>query len=219
MPPPSGSTQTMATRSYDSEFRRRQQADRKVRIAAATAALHSKKGANNTTYAEIAAEAGVSLPTVYAHFPTQRELLEGCTGHVAAKAPPLPVDKILAAPTLSAAAGGLADALSEQHLHFEPWLSWREDRVIPFLAEMSAATREQLAGLIARVLKHHLGPGDLREAVAGWESVLAFDFWHRLRRGHHLSRPAVRRVIVQSLLAIARPQNALHFKENARRKP
>jgi AcrR family transcriptional regulator len=208
----------MATRTYDSGFRRRQQAERKARIAAATAALHAKKGASNTSYAEIAAEAGVSLPTVYAHFPTQRELLEGCTGHVAARAPELRMDRILSAPDLSAAAGLLADAVTERHLHFEPWLRWREDRVIPFLAETSAASREELSAVIARVLKRHLGPGEHREAVAGWEAVLSFDFWYRLTRGHRLSRPAVRRVIMQSLDAIARPQDASPTQASARRK-
>ena len=208
----------MATRRYDSESRRRQQAERKSRIAAATAVLHAKKGANGTSYAEIAAEAQVSLPTVYAHFPTQRELLEGCTGHVAASAPVMPIDKVLSASDLSAAAELLADALAERHLHFEPWLAWREDRVIPFLAEMSAASRDELAALIASVMKVHLGPGDHREVVAGWESVLSFDFWYRLTRGHRLSRPAVRRVIVQSLNAIARPQDASQSKASSRRK-
>jgi AcrR family transcriptional regulator len=208
----------MATRTYDSESRRRQQAERKARIAAATAALHARKGASGTSYAEIAAEAGVSLPTVYAHFPTQRELLEGCTGHVAASAPKLPADRILSAPDLSAAAGLLADAVAERHLHFEPWLAWREDRVIPFLAEMSAASREELAALIARVLKQHLKAGEHRETVAGWESVLSFDFWYRLTRGHRLSRPAVRRVIVQCLDAIARPRDASPTEASARRK-
>ena len=208
----------MATRRYDFESRRRQQAERKARIAAATATLHARKGANNTSYAEIAAEAGVSLPTVYAHFPTQRELLEGCTGHVAGSAPPIPVDKVLGAPSLPAAAEILADALLERHLHFEPWLAWREDRVIPFLAEMSALSREELSALVARVLKQHLGPGDHRETVAGWESVLSFDFWYRLTRGHRLSRPAVRRVIVQSLSAIAHPQDASQTKASSRRK-
>src|SRR6185295_5084138 len=102
----------------------------------------------------------------------------------------------------------LADALADLHLHFEPWLAWREDRVIPFLAEMSAARRDELAGLIARVLKQHLGPGDHREKVAGWESVLSFDFWYRLMRGHRLSRAAVRRLTMRSLEAIAHPQHA-----------
>ena len=208
----------MATRSYDSQSRRRQQEERKARIAAATATVHAKKGANGTSYADIAAEAGVSLPTVYAYFPTQRELLEGCTSHVAASAPELPVDDILSARDLSAAAGLLADAVAERHLHFEPWLAWREDRVIPFLAEMSAASRDELAALIARVLKRHLKPGEHREAVAGWETVLSFDFWYRLTRGHRLSRTAVRRVIMQSLDAIARAHDASPTKASARRK-
>jgi len=208
----------MATRSYHSEYRRRQQAERRAHIAAAAAALHARKGANGTSYADIAAEARVSLPTVYAHFPTQRELLEGCTSHVAASAPVVPADKILAAPDLSAAAGLLVEAVMERHLHFEPWLAWREDRVIPFLAEMSAAWREELGALIARVLKQHLSPLEHRETVAGWESVLSFDFWYRLTRGHQLSRPAVRRVIMRSLDAIARPQEACPTKASARRK-
>jgi len=57
------------------------------------------------------------------------------------------------------------------------------------------------------------------ETVAGWESVLAFDFWYRLLRSHRLSRPAVRRVIVQSLIAIARAQDSSHPKASSRRKP
>ena len=208
----------MPARSYDSESRRRQQAERKGRIAAAAAALHAKKGANGTSYADIAAEARVSLPTVYAHFPTQRELLQGCTSHVAASAPAVAADRILSAPDLAAAAALLVDAVMERHIHFEPWLAWREDRVIPFLAEMSAATREELGALVARVLKQHLEHGDHREMVAGWESVLSFDFWYRLTRGHHLSRPGVRRVMLRSLDAIARPQDAPPTQANARRK-
>ena len=68
------------------------------------------------------------------------------------------------------------------------------------------------------MLRQHLGPGEHRETVAGWESVLSFDFWYRLQRGHRLSRPAVRRVIVRSLDAIARPQGASPTKASARRK-
>jgi len=208
----------MATRTYNSETRLRIQAERKARIASAAAALHALKGAGATSYAEIAAEAKVSLPTVYAHFPTQRELLVGCTAHVAARAPALPVEKVLAATDLPSAAELLTDAVLQRHHHFEPWLAWREDRVIPFLAEMSAGVRDEMAALIAEVLKQHLGPGEHREAVAGWESALSFDFWHRLARGHRLSRPAVRRVIVQCLRAIAGPHSALETRPTSRRK-
>lgn len=208
----------MATRTYNSELRHRKQAELKARIAAAAASLHAEKGASATSYAEIAAKAGVSLPTVYAHFPTLRDLLVGCTAHAAADAPVLPVDDVLAAASLSAAAELLIDATLQRHVYYEPWLAWREDRVVPFLAEMSGDVRDALAALIAKVLKRHLGPGEHREAVAGWESALSFDFWHRLARGHRLSRPAVRRVILQCMQATARPTSMSPIKPPSRRK-
>ena len=133
-------------------------------------------------------------------------------------APALPVQEILAAPDLPAAAEILAAAIDARHHHFEPWLSWREDRVIPFLAELSGARRAEFAALIARVLRRHLGPGDHREAVAGWESTLSFDYWHRLARGHGLPRPRVRRIVVRSLLAIASPQHDVEIHPTLRRK-
>ena len=208
----------MATRPYNSELRQRKQAELKARIVDAAAALHARKGARDTSYAEIAAEAGTSLPTVYAHFPTQRDLLAGCTSHVASRAPALPVEQILAAADLPAAAEIFAAAMDARHHYFEPWLSWREDRVIPFLAELSGARRDEFAALIARVLRRHLGPGDHREAVAGWESTLSFDYWHRLARGHGLSRPRVRRIVVRSLLAIASLQPDVEIHPTPRRK-
>jgi len=208
----------MATRPYDSALRLRKQAELKARIVGAAAALHAQKGATDTSYADIAAQAGVSLPTVYAHFPTQRDLLAGCTAHVGERAPALPVEQILAAPDLRAAAEMLAAAMDARHHHFEPWLAWREDRVIPFLAELSGARRDQFAALIARVLRRHLRPGDHRDAVAAWESTLSFDFWHRLTRGHRLSRPRARGVIVRALLAIVPPQQHLAVQPPLRRK-
>jgi len=187
------------TRPYNAESRLRKQAELRAHIAEAAAALHARKGALATSYADIAGEAKVSLPTVYAHYPTLDALLDGCTRHVAARAPALPVDGILAAQTLRDAAEQLVDAMEQQHLHYEPWLSWREDRAIPFLADLSARVRESSAALIGRVIRQHLGPGAHRELVSAWETALSFDAWHRLARWHRLSRPAVRRTILQWL--------------------
>lgn len=210
-------TKAMATRAYNSALRLRKQEELKARIAAAAAALHAEKGANATSYADIAAAARVSLPTVYAHFPTQRALLAGCTQHVAAKAPDLPVEAVLAAADVGSAAQLLIHAIEQRHLHFEPWLAWREDRVIPFLAELSGEVRNELAGLIARILRRHLGAGDHREVAAAWESVLSFDFWYRLVRTHRLSRPAARRLMCQCLQALAE-QSTLPNDRSSRRK-
>lgn len=209
----------MKTRTYNIESRHRQQALLKDGIAAATAELHAAKGVFATSYADIAKRAGVSPPTVYKHFSTQHELLQGCTLHVIAKAPEMPVEKIMAAPDLPAAAELLVAAMEQQHLHFEPWLAWREDRVIPFLAEMAVGIRQSHASLVAKLLAHHLGPGERREMVAGWESVLSFDFWHRLVRGHQLPRHAARRVLVQCLLAVVGPTPASPPTQVPRRKP
>ena len=192
----------MAPRNYDTTLRLQKQAELKTRIAAAAAELHAARGVNGTSYAQIAEKAGVSLPTVYAHFPTQDDLLNGCTAHVGSTAPKVSADTILAAPDLARAADLLTRAIEERHAYFEPWLAWREDRVIPFLSRMADRRRDELTHLIARIVRQHLGPGEHRETVAGWESTLSFDFWHRLVRGHRLSRPAVRRVIVRCLLAL-----------------
>ncbi len=192
----------MTTRTYNNESRRRRQAALKASIVAATAELHASKGVIATSYADIAKHAGVSLPTVYSHFPTQHELLQGCTAHVIAKAPALPIEKILAAPDLPSAASLLVAAMERQHLHFEPWLAWREDRVIPFLGEMAADIRQSKGALLAGLLARHDAQGVQRESVAAWESVLSFDLWHRLVREHRLPRVVVRRILVQCLLAV-----------------
>jgi AcrR family transcriptional regulator len=45
-------------------------------------------GPSRTTVTAIAERAGVTRPTVYAHFPDDRSLFEACSGHVAATVPP-----------------------------------------------------------------------------------------------------------------------------------
>ena len=209
----------MATRTYNSELRLRKQAERKARIAAAAAALHAEKGAIATSYAEIAAKAEVSLPTVYAHFPTQRELLAGLhRARCGRSAGPAGRRRARRQPTCPPPPSCWSTRSSSGI--FISSHGWPGERTvsIPFLAEMSGDVRDETAALIARVLKRHLGPGEHREAVAGWESALSFDFWHRLARGHRLSRPAVRRVIVDCLLAIAAPQDAPQPNPRPRRK-
>jgi AcrR family transcriptional regulator len=209
----------LKTRAYNNETRRRKKAALKERIAAVTAELHAARGVTATRYSDIARQAGVSLPTVYSHFPTQDELLQGCTAHVMARAPALPVEKILAATDLPTAAACLVDAMEQQHLHFEPWMAWREDRVIPFLAAMAAEMRQSQAALLANLLASHEVQGTQRELVAAWESVLSFDLWHRLAREHRLPRAAVRRVLVQCLLAVAGPAPASSPTPGPRRTP
>ena len=201
-------TDPFRTRSYDNSSRRRKQADLKERIAAATADLHATKGAAKTSYADIAEHAGVSLPTVYSYFPTENDLFQGCTSHVGNRAPVLAVDKILKAAELSIAVRLLVAEMEKQHLYFEPWLSRRMDSYIPFLADMSDDIRLHQTELVELVLQHFLGTRKRSKIAAGCESMLCFDLWHRLVRGHQLSLTEARRVLVKSLLAIVESRPA-----------
>jgi AcrR family transcriptional regulator len=198
----------MPPRAYNNEMRQLQQADLKARIAEAAAQLHATQGVLATSYAQVAQQAGVSLPTVYKHFPTLGELIQACSGHVASQAPAFPQERLLDAPDLASAAEVLVEALDRQHAHFEPWLDWREHRSVPALAALAERNREQLLGVCRSVLQRHGAPGDAAATAAVWESLLAFDFWQRLVRAHRLGRTAARARQRHLLLAAAGPAPA-----------
>lgn len=200
----------MAPRAYNNENRLLQQAGLKARIAEAAARLHKAQGALATSYAQIAQEAGVSLPTVYKHYPTLDELVRACTSHVAALAPPFPQDRILAAADLAAAAEALAIAADATHAHFAPWMAWREQNRIPALAGMLDEQRRQMLALCESVLERHGAAGDHRAAAAWWETLLSFETRERVLGDHGQSREAFRRTLVHLLLAVAGPQRASH---------
>ena len=189
-------------RKYDNKIRRQKQDELKSSIAAATAQLHAKKGATNTSYADIARLADVSLPTVYKHFPGEDDLFLGCTSHVAERAPQFPDKEILAAGNLDSAVGMLVDAMEQQHLYYEPWLSWRMEGYVTFVAEMTVQIRHQQSDMVEQMLSHFLGPAKRKTMIAGCETMLNFDTWHRLVRGHKLARKDARRILIQSLFSI-----------------
>ena len=207
----------MSKRRYTPKVRQTQVFERQQRVAAATAELHAEKGASATSYADIASRAGVSLPTVHSYFPTQADLMSACTGHVGAHAPQFPAQAILAAPDLSDAAYKLIVALDGLHAYFEPWVSWRQETVVPFLAELAATRRAQLTSLIAQLLSQHR-PGRQAACAAVWESVLSFDLWQRLVRQHGLPRANVRKILKNLLMAALGPGPSTSIQPGLRRK-
>lgn len=198
----------MASRAYNNETRQQQQEQLKARIAESAAKLHAARGVLATSYAEIAQEAGVSLPTVYKHFPDLGTLVRACSGHVAGQAPAFPADEVLAAPDLATAAALLVDATDRLNAHFEPWMAWREQSRIAVLAESAAQRRKQLVQLCTAVFARHGIAGPHRDQAALWESLLNFELWHRLVREHKLPRAAVRTHLLSLLLAVTGPQPA-----------
>jgi AcrR family transcriptional regulator len=200
----------MAPRAYNNETRQQQQEQLKQRIAQAAARLHAQRGALATSYAEIAQAAGVSLPTMYKHFPDLELLVGACSGHVASLAPEFPAQEILEAADLRTAAQALVDAADRRHAHFEPWMSWREQNRIAVLAEAAAGWRQRMVELCEAVLARHGVEDPRHELAAVWESLLDFELWHRLVRGHGLPRANVRAQLLSIVLAVTGPQPTSH---------
>src|SRR3954453_10332472 len=75
-------------RTYELKRRAERQEETRQRIVDAAVELHSTLGPSRTTVQAIAEKAGVTRPTVYAHFPDERSLFRACSGHVAETTPP-----------------------------------------------------------------------------------------------------------------------------------
>lgn len=79
----------MARRTYQQSKRRETAEDTRRKIVEATFALHAEHGIAATTMKHIAARAGVSVGSVYHHFPTYDDAIQACGQLVLEKAPPL----------------------------------------------------------------------------------------------------------------------------------
>lgn len=176
----------MAPRPYRLSRRARSLEETRQRILDATVALHAEKGSLATSYAEIAARADVAVPTVYKHFPDRAALIQGCTGHVAAGAPPIGPEVFAGAADRPARIRALAEAFYRQHAYFEPWKRHREDRVDPDLAAVVSPWREPVRALIRAALSGE-GEAAAPGALALAESVLDYPAWETLVRHHGLT--------------------------------
>jgi AcrR family transcriptional regulator len=76
------------TRTYELKRRAERQEETRQRIVDAAVELHTTLGPARTSVAAIAERAGVTRPTVYAHFPDAGALFRACSGHVRATVPP-----------------------------------------------------------------------------------------------------------------------------------
>jgi AcrR family transcriptional regulator len=134
------SSEMSNTRTYELKRRAERQEETRQRIVAAAVALHTKLGPAHTTVKAIAERAGVTRPTVYAHFPDARSLLQACAGHVREIVPP---PDPTAWRSIADADERLATALRDLYGYYErlePLLEnvQRDAAVMPLVAEMNA---------------------------------------------------------------------------------
>ena len=75
-------------RRYRQSARAEKAAATRERIVEAAVGLHATVGPANTSLSAVAKRAGVSRPTLYAHFPDEASLFQACTMHWMSQDPP-----------------------------------------------------------------------------------------------------------------------------------
>lgn len=172
----------MASRSYNNLSRKNAQAETARRIIDATVGLHAEKGGMATTHADIAERAGVSVATVYKHFPSREALLPHCMGAVESVAPALDAERLLAIPDKAQRIGALVRGLHDRYRYLHPWIRWTpgDAAALPGLAAAMRERQQQTEQLIRTVLRscadEALGPDRLALACL----LLDYPAWQRI---------------------------------------
>jgi AcrR family transcriptional regulator len=174
-----------ANRTYELKRRAERQEETRRRIVAAAVELHTTLGPARTTVQAVAEKAGVTRPTVYAHFPDARSLLQACSGHVRATIPPPDPARWRSIPDPGER---LETALRELYGYFErlePLLEnvQRDAAVMPLVAEMNAYRARYLDEIGDLLLRAWAARGGakarLRRAIG---HALEFGTWQSLVR-------------------------------------
>jgi AcrR family transcriptional regulator len=174
-----------STRTYELKRRAERQEETRQRIVEAAVELHTTLGPSRTTVAAIAERAGVTRPTVYAHFPDTRSLLQACSGHVRATVPP---PDPAGWRSLSDPEERLETALRELYGYYErlePLLDnvQRDAAVMPIVAEMNGYRVRYLEQIRDVLLEGWPARGraktGLRQAIG---HALEFRTWQSLVR-------------------------------------
>jgi AcrR family transcriptional regulator len=175
------------SRTYELKRRAERQQETRRRIVEAAVELHTTLGPSRATVSAIAERAGVTRPTVYAHFPDDRSLLEACSGHVRETVPP---PDPAAWRSISDPGARLETALRDLYGYYErlePLLEnvQRDAAVMPIVAEMNAYRvryLEEIRGLLLAAWPANGGPRTrLRRAIG---HALEFRTWQSLVRRH-----------------------------------
>lgn len=176
-------------RRYNRDRRDEAVAATRRRIVKAIVDLHAEQGAQNTSYAMIAARADVAVPTVYKHFPNLTEMFNACVGHVTAQAPPLGPEIFTGLSDAASRLDALVRAIAARYRFLTPWLRWTmyEAPLIPELAVHHRRALEQRKQLIATALTPAFESEPLPALVGLIDALLDFRTWHALTEEHHLT--------------------------------
>lgn len=146
-----GSTAT--TRSYRLGRRAEAADETRRRIVEATSVLHAERGIADTSMTDIAARAGVSVGTVYHHFPTYPDAIAACGAYTTEHTPAPTAAIFEGAKTRAERVAHLAAALFDYYERVPALDSVRRDRhVAESLEHYAAAEADNRLSLAARAI-------------------------------------------------------------------
>jgi AcrR family transcriptional regulator len=158
-------------------------AETKTRIVAAAMDLHAKRGVQATRWEEIAEQAGVSVATMYRHFPSLKELVPACARTVFDLIAPLTVEQATAKYTKLEDPSERLAFLAKANVHCygrgEDWLhaAYRERDFIPELDAALRIIQDSGRALIEAATQRRLG----KVEEAALCTLLDFPFYKALR--------------------------------------
>ncbi len=181
----------MSRRSYVQSRRAESAEETRRRIVQATFDLHAEQGIAATSMKQIAERAGVSVGTVYHHFPTYDEAIAACGQHVFALAPP-PDETVFE--TLSAVPERIAALASATYRAYQAApmveMARAEQHVSPVLQQVFADEAERRARLARLALQRRGDDASARLAAA----LLDIGVWRALTDAGFETQEAARLV-------------------------
>jgi AcrR family transcriptional regulator len=183
----------------------RQQATRR-RIIAAAVELHSTVGPARTSISAVAERAGVSRPTIYAHFPDKPSLFEACSREAIA-ADPWPDPEAWRA--IHEPVARLRHALAELYAHYRrnEALTANIVRDLDFLPEVPGRSMADTFRPMSKVLADgwQVAPDRRRLLHAAIDHALGFEPWQSLIHPHDLDDDQAIELMTALVLAAAGP--------------
>ena len=179
------SSEMSISRTYELKRRAERQQETRRRIVEAAVELHTTLGPARTTTKAIAERAGVTRPTVYAHFPDVRSLFQACSGRVRETAPP---PDPTAWRSVSDPGDRLETALRDLYGYYERLESLlenveRDAAAMPLVAEMNAYRVRYLEEIRDNLLEAWPTRGGARTRLRGAIGhALEFPTWQSLVR-------------------------------------